>query len=263
MRDRIYADGFKAIADHVYGTGAFPSKGIVYCTSREMKECLKAMPHSGRYVLITREFDEPVNSYLASIMPPSLVAWFAQNVEVDHPLIKAFPYGMPTSIDFQDYMDQVLNRPRSETNLVLVCMGIPTFECESRGDRTEAMEVMRSKPYATILMDGGADSRVTPTDWYIALKAHPFVIAPCGVGSAKGGGDTMRWMEALYMGTIPILKRSYRVTRFFDDMPIARVDNWSDITPEWLETQRDLFQVRTLERTKLSYWIEQIKGIQL
>ena len=60
---------------------------------------------------------------------------------------------------------------------------------------------------------------------------HKFVFSPEG-----NGMDTHRTWECLYVGTIPIERRNLN-NRFYTDLPICFVDNWEDLTEEFLESE--------------------------
>ena len=85
------------------------------------------------------------------------------------------------------------------------------------------------------------------------LSSHKFVLCPNG-----NGIDCFRTWEALTLGTIPIVERSY-VSESFSDLPILIVDNMYGITKDFLDEQYELIMNRfpdwsTIEKLKLSYW---------
>jgi hypothetical protein len=58
-----------------------------------------------------------------------------------------------------------------------------------------------------------------------------FVVSPHG-----NGLDCHRTWEALYLGVIPIVKTS-SLDQLYEDLPVLIVDDWSDVTREFLETK--------------------------
>ena len=86
--------------------------------------------------------------------------------------------------------------------------------------------------------------------FYFDLAAHKFVISPRG-----NGVDCHRTWEALYLRTIPIVKRSTHMDEF-SDLPIFFVNDWSEVCYNELEkfydrVENELFN---LDKMKLSYW---------
>ena len=61
------------------------------------------------------------------------------------------------------------------------------------------------------------------------------------------------------MGSIPIVHRDI-AHRDWEDLPIAWLDNWEEITPEWLDVQEARIQTGTfpLEKLTARYWIQAI-----
>jgi hypothetical protein len=283
-RDWICAEGFKEISNFVFNqpwvgpSAPWPKKGLIYAFQQDAIDCLDQMPKDGRYVLMTREYDGQIYEEHTKHLPPSLVKWFAQNVEMGaagHPLIEAYPHGCITPFEGQGWLSIAYDTfPRKEDNLVLICHGVPPASTTHlhRQYRLEPIDKLKGRPYVTLLMDGDPANYVGADVWYRAVRSHPFVICPPGCG-----WESNRIWDSLYLGSIPIMKRrepnlyhgkpQEMVTNphhfHFSDMPIAFVEAWDDITPEWLNSQRDLFQRKSMERTKLSYWINRIKDVPL
>jgi hypothetical protein len=86
------------------------------------------------------------------------------------------------------------------------------------------------------------------------IRNHTFVVCPRG-----NGVDTHRLWETLYMGSIPIVQRDI-AHRDWEDLPIAWLDDWKEITPQWLDAQEARIQAGTFPMEKLSarYWIQKI-----
>ena len=82
-----------------------------------------------------------------------------------------------------------------------------------------------------------------------------FVISPPG-----NGIDCHRTWEALYMGAIPIVRRSPH-TRAFAELPMVAVDDWSSLTDDALADLYAQFRRRTwnLERLFFPYWETRIR----
>lgn len=78
-----------------------------------------------------------------------------------------------------------------------------------------------------------------------------FVISPHG-----NGLDCHRTWEALALGCIPIVKKSWlSVGKLYEDLPVLIVDNWSDITLELLEkTKNELFTNKIPDKMYIEYW---------
>jgi hypothetical protein len=98
---------------------------------------------------------------------------------------------------------------------------------------------------------------------YLAeLRRSKFILSPSGMGL-----DCYRHWEAIHMGTIPVLEhlnRSDGLYSNFDDLPVAWIDHYDNLTPEFLEQeyQRITAQPRRYNYEKLTrqWWIHKIKS---
>ena len=92
-------------------------------------------------------------------------------------------------------------------------------------------------------------------DRYIEnIHSHKFVLCPEGNGT-----DTHRTWETLYTGSIPIEKRNLN-NRFYQDLPICFVDNWSEISESFLENEYYRIKNSTwnLEKLDFNFWKSKI-----
>jgi hypothetical protein len=65
------------------------------------------------------------------------------------------------------------------------------------------------------------------------MRKSKFILSPPGLGL-----DCYRHWEALYMGTIPVIEHLNRTDgwyRNFDDLPVAWIDHYDNLTADWLE----------------------------
>jgi hypothetical protein len=88
------------------------------------------------------------------------------------------------------------------------------------------------------------------------IKSSKFVFCPRG-----NGIDTHRLWETLYMNSIPIVK--YEDTHhLFTDLPILFINDWNEITEEFLQGKYLEFINKNwnLEKLNLSYWINFIRN---
>ncbi len=89
---------------------------------------------------------------------------------------------------------------------------------------------------------------------YFDIAQHKFVFSPRG-----NGVDCHRTWEALYLRTIPIVKKSIHMNEF-KELPILFVDNWEDINEQMLHSFYDSVKSKlyNLNELKFSYWKQKI-----
>ena len=88
---------------------------------------------------------------------------------------------------------------------------------------------------------------------------HQFVLCPRG-----NGIDTHRIWEALYLKSIPIVRRCHAMS-FFEDLPILFVDHWEEVLdPQFLKRTYDEFHNRqwNIEKMNVSFWERQFRKAQ-
>ena len=92
--------------------------------------------------------------------------------------------------------------------------------------------------------------------YYRRVAQRRFTLSPEG-----NGVDCHRTWEALYLKSIPIVQRSPEM-QHFDDLPMLFTDDYSELTPDYLEEQdsRILETDYVIEKLYLSHWWDQIEA---
>ena len=93
---------------------------------------------------------------------------------------------------------------------------------------------------------------------YDVMKNYKFILSPPGAGE-----DTHRTWEALYIGTIPIVKKS-NLNELYEDLPVLVIDDWNIITKELLENEFEKIQEKkrnneyNMEKLYMNYWLRKV-----
>ncbi|CAB9507658.1 expressed unknown protein [Seminavis robusta] len=99
------------------------------------------------------------------------------------------------------------------------------------------------------------------TQYFHNISHAKFMLSPVGWGM-----DCYRNYEMLYMGTIPVIEtRNHthnRWFRVFDDLPVAFIDHYDNLTNEWLEAEyrRILQGSYRWEKLTKQYWVNFTKA---
>jgi len=235
------------------------SAAVVACFCVHFPDVLADLGRrQGRYVVITRDGDPP----LQGGWPDSVHHIFAINVEHPSPRVTPMPMAFHAFRDNVDQMAAASELPRLRGNRVLVShsLDMPGSVYVAGHQRITAIERFRHEPWATVnnsLL--GWATRTGPVwpswNWpeYAArLREHDYLAVPVGYGTER----IAQW-EAIALGTIPICIRHPALSHFAD-MPIAFVDSWSEVTPEWCDAHIDMLR-RPKEKITLSYWVARIR----
>lgn len=209
-------------------------------------------------VIVTGHSDYDINETYSLINSPQLRVWFCQNMNVIHPKCVAVPIGItnkdePTVPVCKIIGDtgRIVNARRQKKNirnLAYLNVNVSTYPHE----RSKIIDLYKDQKWVTYV-NPKQTSALTPKDHEYFLeniRHHKFCFAPRG-----NGIDTHRLWESLYLGTIPIVKRCTAMSQF-EDLPILFVDDWDNITPEWLEEKYDEIMKKEypLYKLNVSYW---------
>lgn len=182
--------------------------------------------------------------------PLQFQKWFAQNAAMRHPRLVPIPIGIENRYNrygphFNVYREIASSaRPlRERSRWLLVSFSLKTNKKERVGALNAVSTPVwmeKNESFRTLLTKfpakGGADRKKPTAEvhretlklFLSAAAQHKFVLAPRGHGL-----DTHRLWEALYMGCIPIVRRS-TMDPLLEALPVLLVDDYREVTPDRL-----------------------------
>jgi hypothetical protein len=173
------------------------------------------------FVLVSHNSDIAIGEqHLRFLRHRRLRAWFAANVELEHPKLRAIPLGIANP-HWPHGDAAVLEEARAaalpKSRLVDASFSVDTNVPE----RSYCVQQTGLEPSPALPF----------TDYVRALTSSYFSLCPRG-----NGIDTHRTWEALYLRTIPIVTRS-PLTEQHPDLPLLVLDDWSqfrslELSPE-------------------------------
>lgn len=209
-------------------------------------------------------------SDLKFLADKKIIAWFSIHpCKFGHKKFFPLPLGIKQEKRFfieKALMNSFFSKLRTEKpkNKLLYL----NFEDKKNPERKALRAFFSAEPYCTI--------RSTPLSFenYLEEMAeHKFALSPRGWGP-----DCYRTWEALYVGTIPIVRRGQagelrfnrrskggsQLDRLYEDLPILVIDEWEEITEEFLHKKYDeiLSKNYATEKLFLEYWYDVIKKVQ-
>ncbi len=255
----ISSSTFACFADHGNNLGKSRPGDIVYVDNFSIKNFFRNIhPRiNAPYILISHNGWPSIPGTLAQYLDdPKLIAWFGKNIDRNHPKLHPLPIGLVginqpegnINIVKAAIADAPPSTSRSTEKLVYMNM---TIRCNPK-ERGAALNALREKEFCQF-------SERKPFPQYIKeLSQFRFVASPNGLGI-----DCHRTWEAMLVGTIPIVTRS-SIVELFDDLPVLIIDNWSQVTREFLEQKFEEITSKSYNLKKLyaDYWFEQIRKIQ-
>lgn len=213
-------------------------------------------------ILVTGHSAYPIGHEELDILNyPNLKLWICQNKNIEHPKLKSIPIGItnkdePNSIIHKiigntDVIYKILKQPKNTKNLAYLNITASTFSSE----RENIINLYKNKSWVTY--EGINKSIDGHKNFIKQIYNHKFIFAPRGVGI-----DTHRLWESLYLNSIPIVKKHIGMEEFYD-LPILFVDNWDNITEEYLNNKYYEINCKSfiLDKINIEYWYKFIKHI--
>ncbi len=242
-------------------------KNTIFTTPFYAKELFNVIRHlPQKFVIITHNGDNFVGNDGVGYMdgkghhirtdyftiPDNVIKWYATNVNTAHPKVEAIPSGLENDKwnkekRKKERMVETLQLPKNIRNLVYMDHST-TWNI---GERVKLYDILGNKPWVTALRLGANFERFLDN-----VYNHKFVICPRGNGIA-----THREWETLYMGTIPIQKKDLN-NRFFTELPICFVNEWEEITEDFLNKEYERIRNNTwkMEMLTFEYWKNKISN---
>ncbi len=215
----------------------------------------------GNTVLITGHSDYVITEHIYHYICGRYLYHFAPNVAYDGVGIHPIPLGIcsydPNDIGYarvvgnRDSILSILKEPFQKTTLAYMNFSIIT----SPAIRQPVWDMFNDIPW--VHKGGPIECTDTAREAFLRDIYHSkFTICPQG-----NGPDTHRLWEALYMKSIPIVKR-HLTHKNMDELPILFIDDWSEVTEELLERVWEDYSKRdwNMQKMCMSYWRELILG---
>jgi len=240
------------------------NKNIYYCHTHDVNDFFKSPPKED-FVFISHNsdcmvIDEPKwyterRRWNADpvLMPDNLIRWFGQNIGIKHDKIEALPVGIENREWFKrerkaQKMMSIIKKPKRDINLMYMNYNVRN----NINERAATIPLFSNKQWVTYFNGKNGKSFNNYLD---NIYNHKFVLSPIG-----GGFESHRLWETLYVGSIPIVRRNINYS-FFEDLPICFVDEWGDITEEFLESEYDriINSDWNLDKLSMEYWLDKIK----
>lgn len=271
----ISGDTFRAIAHHIFdetnksiAPESVKKGDIIFLKTDYVGEFFNTIhPHIAQpYILLTHNADvSPIycisvdhkwkgHDFSAYLEDPKLIVWFAQNIDLAHPKLKALPLGIANN--YWKHGDvNVFRRAQSSAIPLtekMARMYVNYAASTNSKERTAAWNQCKSFPFCDVA------KRKAFNHYLEDVKRYRFILSPPG-----NGLDCHRTWEALLMGSIPVMKHSL-IDPLFDGLPVIFVHEWSEITEKFLEQkyQEILKSTYHLDRMYAEYWIQMIKSYQ-
>lgn len=228
IRSKTFADTCDFVICHAYvdlnnlqKPKKTPKRIFVTGEYHVFEQALKLlMSFDEKYELVYHRSDAPFDVYKFEVIRPYVTRIWAENAEVNHPIIQKLPIG------FDDKNTPIrLNKPKDI--LVYVNLGLYNeYELKfamARHIRQRVYDYFRNKPWAVV-----DETPIPYAEFNDKLNRSQFVACPMGFGI-----DTMRFYEAAWVGATPIITSSPIDDVHREFHPLI-VDSFEDVTENML-----------------------------
>lgn len=259
-------DGLRNFADFIYDNtvkNIIPEnvreKAIIFVGDSNIKNFFKEIHPKikNKYILISHNGDENIDEELVRFIDDKILKCYGINVFVRHQKIIPLPLGIENKHYYVNGIPWIFNRA-SKKNIYKKTKIFYAFTVGTNSaERRPALEAIKNNPYGE-----------TITKWlnfkqYMdLLKTYKFVVSP--PGSCVEGHRT--W-DAMYIGVVPIVKRSI-TTDYFEKigLPLWVVDDWSEISQisdKYLNNKyEEIMRNSNHSKLYIDYWTDKIKNLK-
>ena len=234
--------------------------GVTFCKTDFIGE----FTNTSAPVFVTHNSDYHITWPRWKTKPQDLKTWYCQNKDYTNRKLVSLPIGLENMIpriskasqegrfssahgtDKPIHINELALDNIRHNNLVYLNFNVDTYPTE----RQFLYSSLGKEPWVT------TKANVNWKEYYSDIVSHKFVVSPRG-----NGVDCHRTWEALYLRTIPIVRRSTHMEEF-KDLPILYISDWREVTEKFLMDSYDEMAARhyNLSKMKLSYWKERIKN---
>lgn len=239
---------------HFKSISAGAEKIPAYAQTQFVSKHLSLFASNGTDRIVLHNSDKSTTDSLVQSLPDNVKKVFAVNCTSSK--ATALPLGLLNSDEVLDYLRFTTYYPK---RLKGVYLNAP-FNSNNQRKATERKclyEKMANKHWVTTRNENGSRG-LSFEDYFDDLAKHRYAFSPIGAGL-----DCHRTWEALYLGTIPVIRVSPAIRSVCRGLPILFVEDWDEATPEFLNERYDDLKAQLDECPKqlnFKYWKDLVKS---
>lgn len=263
----ISNDTFRTIADFWYDETQVPLDPALICDGDIIFVRVEYLCYffqdvhpsiNKRYLLLTNNSNYPIpcvsadNDFTSYLDDSKLIAWFGCNVQVSHPKLHALPLGFANAYVSEGSINTIETTAEACSPERDIFLYMNFKGCNNVQLREKVKRLFRQAEFCHY-----EARRRSFKNYLYDLSKSVFVLCP------NDGFDCHRHWEALFMGAIPIMTHSL-LDPLFQDLPVLIINDWSEITKEFLAQKYEEMTTREYAWEKLyaDYWINKIMTIK-
>jgi hypothetical protein len=256
--DYAYANDFDGQDDHFKNTTPFvpetvPAGSVIFATAFSIDKFFAEIhPRiNNPYILVTI-CHGPTYREIQYVNDPKIIAWFGctNREAIQFPKFTIIPLGILRDEKLfakRKKVNRTFKKLRAKPKTKLLYMNFTVHEGRFDG-RGAIYNAFKDKNFCFV---GG---RKPFFEYLKEMSEYKFVISPEG-----DLHDCYRHWEAIFIGAIPIVKSS-PLDDFCKDLPIVIVNDWSEVTEEFLNRKYEEMKDKqyNLRKLYMQYWVDKI-----
>lgn len=217
----------------------------------ELFYLIKKYKINEQIILYTHQSDRSVDKSLFLKKPSNVILWYSTNINYSHNSLKAIPIGIADNdkknLSINEISSYLKTKKISDDLADNKLLYVNFRENTNLKHRIGLYEYFQQFNWA--LVD---DSNLSNEEYLNKIAIFPFVFCPWG-----NGFDSHRIWESLSAGSIPIT-RAHITFEQYKDVPMVLVDDYKDITQDYLFSLQDSFLSKKFNNSELfvDHWID-------
>lgn len=198
-----------------------------------------------KFIIFTNLEDTPIDEYIFDSIPDNVIRICAVNAVSHGGKVIAAPYGVQRRMTPTDNRIEILKEKMKEDNSHVHKLLYVSINEDSHLERKGLRDKFRN--YSWAIVD---NTRVDYSEFLEQMKICKFVLCPRG-----NAIDCHRNWEVIYMRKVPVMKRIPYLEHLFKDYPVLFVDDYSQVTEEFLIKNNQLFiDAQKIDLSKLDVY---------
>jgi hypothetical protein len=239
----------------------------LFITSDYIQNILNILKEKNIKVIFYIMVEPKIDTYIIDFILPYSLNIYIQNNLHDHRLIYNLPIGIRNG-------EEVLKNHKGYSQFYLINEGlkksVKNILCllcfsYSHEERYRCYNILKDKTFILNLNDGKYEKQTSKhcgkvpvsMNYEITHRSY-YVLSPSGSGEA-----THRFFEAIYLNSIPIVKKtSTAFDKLYDIFPCMIINDWDEIAEEHLENNKEKYlDLIKVFKTKYPNWCYNIDEI--
>jgi hypothetical protein len=232
-----------------------------------LEQLVKILQHKNIKVYFYLMYEPIVPAHIINLLFPVAIKFFINNNVYEHPHIHCMPIGIrdcekvvPNHKGFShDYLYNEGLKQTEKDILCLMCFSFTDYE------RNKCYNLLKGTKFIVNLNDNNYEKQPSIHCGKVPVWInYEFTNRSIYVLSPKGNGeDCHRFYEAIYLNSIPIVKRTNTAfDKLYNVFPCLIVNDWNEVTEELLLEKKDEYFQKIINfKTKYPNYITDLNSI--